>query len=109
LKTPWPLIRGRVYAVKVAPVEGEKYFLVVSNNRRNGQLPQALGVRLTTSLKPVMPSIVELPPGEVFIGRALCDDIVELYQDEIIRDLGALAPRSMDQINRGLKAALDIP
>lgn len=56
-----------------------------------------------------MPSIVELPQDEVFIGRVLCDDIVELYQDEIIRDLGVLAPRSMVQINRGLKAALDIP
>lgn len=109
MKTPWPLVRGRVYAVKIPSIEGEKYFLVVSNNRRNGQLPQALGVRLTSSLKPVMPSIVELPQDEVFIGRVLCDDIVELYQDEIIRDLGALTPRSMVQINRGLKAALDIP
>ena len=49
------LLRGRVYAAQLAHVEGEKYYLVVSNNRRNARLPQVLAVRLTTSAKPSTP------------------------------------------------------
>lgn len=106
MKPPWPLLRGRVYAAQLQGMEDEKFFLAVSNNRRNAALPQALAVRLTTTVKPALPSIVELPKGEPFVGRAVCDDIVELYQDEVRRDLGALSPRAMDQVARGLKAAL---
>jgi hypothetical protein len=31
---------------------------------------------------------------------------VEIYQDEVRRDLGALAPITMAAVSRGLKAAL---
>jgi hypothetical protein len=41
-----------------------------------------------------------------FTGRAVCDDIVEVYQDEVRRDLGALTPKTMAEVSRGLKAAL---
>lgn len=102
----WPLLRGRVYAAKLSNLKSEKYFLVVSNNQRNAYLPQVLAIRLTTSPKPNIPSIVELGNGETFNGRAVCDDIVELYEDEIIRDLGALSPKAMSAIANGLKAAL---
>lgn len=103
-----PLLRGRVYAAKLAHIDGEKYFLVVSNNRRNAALPQVLTVRLTTTPKPVIPSIVELCHGEVFVGRVVCDDITELYADEVRRDLGALTPAAMAQVNNALKAALSL-
>ena len=106
MKSPWPVLRGRVYAAKLASIKTEKYFLIVSNNQRNTHLPQVLAVRLTTSVKPQIPSIVELGKGEVFLGRAVCDDIVELYEDEITRDLGALSPKAMHEISFGLKAAL---
>jgi len=45
------LIRGRVYGAVLSNIEdeGEKYYLVVSNNRRNGAFPQVLAVRLTTT------------------------------------------------------------
>ena len=104
----WPLLRGRVYAAKLSNIKNEKYFVVVSNNQRNSQLPQVLAVRLTTSPKPRIPSIVELGKGEVFLGRAVCDDIVELYADEILRDLGALSPGALSNLGEGLKAALSI-
>ena len=104
----WPLLRGRVYAAKLSNIKTEKYFLVVSNNQRNAQLPQVLAVRLTTSPKPRIPSIVELGKGEAFLGRAVCDDIVELYEDEILRDLGALSPAAMTEVANGLKAALSL-
>lgn len=106
MNTPWPLVRGRVYAAKFSNIKDEKYFVVVSNNQRNSHLPQVLAVRLTTSPKPSIPSIVEIGKGEVFLGRAVCDDIVELYEDEIQRDLGALSPAAMSALGNGLKAAL---
>ena len=103
-----PLVRGRVYAARLQHIDGEKYFLVVSNNRRNAALPQVVAVRLTTSPKPAIPSIVELGPAEVFAGRAICDDITEVYVDEVRRDLGALTPAAMAAVNAGLKAALSL-
>lgn len=106
MSTPWPLLRGRVYAAKLSNIKTEKYFLVVSNNQRNAHLPQVLAIRLTTSPKPNIPSIVEIEKGEVFLGRAVCDDIVDLYEDEIRRDLGALSPSAMSAVGNGLKAAL---
>lgn len=108
MNSPWPLQRGRVYAAKLSNIGSEKYFVVVSNNQRNSRLPQVLAVRLTTSPKPRIPSIVELGNEEVFFGRAVCDDIVELYEDEILRDLGALTPQAMSNVNAGLKATLSI-
>jgi mRNA interferase MazF len=86
----------------------EKYFVVVSNNQRNRHLPQVLAVRLTTSAKPEIPSIVRLDKGDPFVGSVVCDDIAELWPDEVTRDLGALSPRTMAAIGRGLAAALDI-
>jgi mRNA interferase MazF len=102
----WPVLRGRVYAARLSNLDEDKYFLVVSNNQRNERLPQVLAVRLTTSPKPVIPSIVELGRNEVFAGRAVCDDIVEIWVDEVRRDLGALSPAAMAAVDRGLAAAL---
>jgi mRNA interferase MazF len=103
------LLRGRVYGAKMEHVDDgrEKYYLVVSNNRRNGAFPQILAVRLTTTdVKSPRPALVELDHREVFSGRASCDDIVELYPDEVTRDLGALSPQAMARIEDGLRAAL---
>ena len=108
VNSPWPLVRGRVYAARLSSIKSEKYFVVVSNNQRNSKLPQVLAVRLTTLPTPGIPSIVELGKGEAFLGRAVCDDIVELYEDEILRDLGALSPGAMTALSAGLKAALSI-
>ncbi|HSF26042.1 MAG TPA: type II toxin-antitoxin system PemK/MazF family toxin [Actinomycetes bacterium] len=104
----WPLVRGRVYAARMSHLEEDKYFLVVSNNRRNRQLPQVLAVRLTTTPKPPLPSIVPLVRPEVFVGSVVCDDIVEIYPDEVRRDLGALSPAAMAAVGRGLAAALGL-
>jgi mRNA interferase MazF len=79
---------------------------VVSNNRRNNVLPQVLTVRLTTTPKPSLPSIVELGHPEAFVGYAVCDDIVEVYESEVIDVIGALSAGAMRAINAGLAAAL---
>lgn len=105
----WPLLRGRVYAAKLDHIDGEKYFLVVSNNTRNRQLPQVLAVRLTTTPKPPLPSIVPLTHPEVFVGSVVTDDIVEIYDDEVTRDLGSLTPAAMTRVGHALRVALGLP
>lgn len=98
-------LRGKVYAATLGN-EGEKYYLVVSNNQRNRALGTALAVRLTTSIKPVYTSIVQIPEHEAFVGRVLCDDIVCLWEGDNGRELGALSWGTMQRVDRGLKAAL---
>jgi mRNA interferase MazF len=80
------LIRGRVYGAVLPGVDGEKPYLVVSNNARNRQLPNVLAVRITTSDKPAMDSIVVLGAADKpLIGRVLCDDLIQLWPDEVRR------------------------
>lgn len=103
------LVRGRIYAAKLPHVDAEKYYLVVSNNRRNRNLPQVLAVRLTTSRKAPQPSIVELGPGEVLPGgRIVCDDIETIWENEVTRDMGALSQGTMARVEAGLRAALGV-
>jgi mRNA interferase MazF len=97
-----------VYAARLGHLGADKYFLVVSNNRRNRQLEQVLAVRLTTTAKPDLPSIVRLEAPEVFTGYVVCDDIVEIYPDEVRRDLGAVSPPAMAAVGRALAAALGL-
>jgi mRNA interferase MazF len=106
--TAGALLRGRVYGARLEHVHGEKYYLVVSNNRRNEALQDVLAVRLTTSPKPPLPSIVELGSGEPFDGRAVCDDITQIFRDEVTRDLGALSPAAMAAVAAALRAALSL-
>ncbi len=106
--SPWPLLRGRVYGANLSHIGTEKFFLVVSNNSRNRRLPQVLAVRLSTTPKPDLPSVVSLGHPERFTGSVVCDDIVELYEDEITRDLGALTPGAMERVAAGLGSALGL-
>jgi mRNA interferase MazF len=102
----WPLSRGQVVRADVGLNE-PKLFVVVSNNRRNQRLGDVLAARLTTSTKPSIPSIVELE-GERLSGRVVCDDILPLYEGEIVSVVGGLTPRTMRSIDLGLAAALGI-
>jgi mRNA interferase MazF len=104
----WPLSRGQVVRADIG-LEEAKLLLVVSNNRRNQFLPQVLAVRLTPSRKPQIPSIVDLGHAEVFVGRVVCDDIVEVYEDEVRDVVGALSPTAMRAIDSALMAALGLP
>ena len=102
-------VRGRVYRARLQNVDGEKYFIVVSNNARNRALDSALAVRITSSRKPSLPSIVSVPGDEVVPGGFIvCDDIYEVFNDEIVADMGALSPPTMRAVELGLKAALGL-
>ncbi len=104
------LRRGRVYLANLADEGAEpKYWLVVSNNRRNSGLHNALAVRITSSPKYVdLDSVVAIPAGESLSGWVRCDDILHLFADDVMREIGAFTPRTMRAIGDGLKAALGL-
>lgn len=97
-------LRGNVYFTNITGEE--KPYLVISNNRRNSQLKSALAVRITTSRKPAMDSIVPIPAGEAVVGSILCDDIETLYDDDNSRHGGALTVATMRAVAQGLRVAL---
>jgi mRNA interferase MazF len=99
-------VRGRVYMADLG--SGDKPFVVVSNNARNTKLEDCLGVRITTSRKPDIASIVELSSADPLAGRVLCDDIAAIYRDELKRDVGALSLGTMNLVAAGLRFALSI-
>ncbi len=102
------MFRGRVYRALPVGFTIDHYFVVVSNNARNRALPSVLAVRLTTSPKPTIPSIVEIPTHERRGGRAVCDDIYELWDDEVREDVCAFSTRTMAAVDDGLRAALSL-
>lgn len=99
-------LRGRVYMADIGEEYGEKPYVIISNNARNRALPSFLAVRITTSPKPLLPSIIELAPEDPVAGRALCDDIVLLFAEDLRRDLGGLSLQTMMHIGQGLRHAL---
>jgi mRNA interferase MazF len=103
----WPLLRGQIVQADIG-LDVPKLFVVISNNRRNERLPQVLTARVTTSAKPDIPSIVSLSADEVVTGSVVCDDIVEIYQDEVRSVRGALSRRTVRAVNAGLAAALGL-
>lgn len=103
------LLRGNIYAAKLDHIPAEKYFLVVSNNGRNKAFDNVLAVRLTSRPKPSLPSIVEMSPEDpLHGGRIVCDDIVELWPDEVRMHKGTLTAETMRRVDAGLKAALGL-
>jgi mRNA interferase MazF len=81
----------------------------VSNDRRDAALLSVLAVRITTSTKPSIPSVVPLLTVDPIVGRVLCDEITEVYADEIEADAGAVSPTTTRRVETGLKAALELP
>jgi len=101
------LLRGRIYRAHLAHIGADKFFLVVSNNRRNRAFEQALAARLTTTPpRGERPAMVPLGPGEVMTGWVSCDDIETIYDDEVRADVGAITAPAMRRVEAGLRAAL---
>ena len=104
-----PPTRGEVYFVELGDL-GRKPFVIVSNNHRNRALTTVLGVRITTTnrkahLETVVPLGRDCGP---LTGWALCDDITQLWRDELDRPAGAIGLRTMAAINQGMRTALSI-
>jgi mRNA interferase MazF len=104
------MLRGRMYRAHLSHIGEDKYFLVVSNNRRNRAFEQVLAVRLTTTPpRDERPAVVPLGPGEIMTGWVSCDDIEVVYDDEVRADLGAITAPAMRRVEAGLRAALGMP
>jgi mRNA interferase MazF len=104
-----PIVRGRIYGAVVEGGTGEKYYLAVSNNQRNRTLPSFLAVRLTTSRKPDLDTIVALEQEDApWVGRVVTDDILTILQEQVTREAGALRPVTMRRVDAALRAALGL-
>jgi mRNA interferase MazF len=99
------LLRGRVVWFDLGGV-GRNPAVVVSNNHRNRALGSAVAARITSSPKPSLPSIVSLTGADPLTGRVLCDDLVEIYADEVLDDAGALSRPTMQLVDDGLRHGL---
>jgi mRNA interferase MazF len=102
-------LRGQVFQVDV-PGAGPRYWLVVSNNRRNANLADVLAVQLTTTA-PRSPrlSYVPLANGrDPFDGWVKCDGIGPVLRDQLGPVKGALSPDTMRRVDAGLAFALSL-
>lgn len=102
------ILRGRVVWAIIDEAVGRKPYLVVSNNARNQAMDSFLAVRITTTPKPSIPSVVTLAAGEPVRGNVLCDELMMMWTDEIVDDAGALSPPAMTSVEAGLRTALGL-
>lgn len=100
------MLRGQLYWLDLG--FGEKPWVVVSNNSRNGKLGSVLVARVTTTSKPPIPSVVSLGPDEPVVGSVLCDDIETIYDDDGARYGGKLTPATMRRVDSALKVAFGL-
>lgn len=102
---------GQVVWVELSGVEGRKPYLVVSNNQRNRQLDDVIGVRITTTRKPEqLRSVVALAAEDhPLVGNVLCDDVYPVFKDEIRAMWGAVSQATMRRVEDGLRSALGLP
>lgn len=104
------MLRGRIYRAHLSHIGDDKFFVVVSNNRRNRAFQNVLAARLTTTPpRDARPAMVPLGAAEVMAGWVSCDDIETLYDDEMRADIGALSVPAMQRVEAGLRAALGLP
>lgn len=100
-----PPMRGQVFGVDLG--HGRKPWVVLSNNARNRNLQTVLAARLTTTERHAhLPTVVPLSTQDPLVGHVVVDDLVQLYRDELTEPLGALSPRTLEQISRALRIAL---
>ena len=102
--------RGPIYRCDLG--HGEKPWPVASNNARDTHLRSALVVRVTTSTKPPLPSIVPIElrgasrAGQELLGSVLCDDIEVLDDDHHVRPGSGLPPHIMQRVDAAPTVAL---
>jgi mRNA interferase MazF len=101
-------LRGQIFQLDLG--HGGKPWLVVSNNARNRNLESVLAARITTTGRhAAIPTVIPLTPADPLVGFVLCDDIVQLYRDELTKPAGALCPPTIAAVSEGLRIALGLP
>lgn len=100
-------LRGQIFQVDLG--HGRKPWLVVSNNARNRNLESVLAARITTTGKhAAIPTVIALTPADPLVGFVLCDDVVQLYREELTKPVGALCPPTIAAVSQGLRIALGL-
>ncbi|WP_405162323.1 type II toxin-antitoxin system PemK/MazF family toxin [Nocardia sp. NBC_01499] len=100
--------RGQIYRADTG--HGPKPWLIVSNNRRNRQLPYLLAARITTTDKYAsLPTVVPLSTDDPMVGHIVADDLQQLHRDELTALLGTVSPATIMAVNTALKLVLAIP
>ncbi|MEY4990259.1 MAG: hypothetical protein RIS08_485 [Actinomycetota bacterium] len=103
------VLRGQVYLALHPDLEEKKYFLVVSNNKRNKALGSALCLRITTTDKRNIPTCVALPKSkEGLTGFIVCDDVYLFYTDELGSPVTAVTDAIMRDVESALKLVFSI-
>jgi mRNA interferase MazF len=103
---PDPL-RGQVYWYDLRPY-GRKPFLVISPNERNRRLDTVIAARVTSTQRD-LPTWVRLTDADPLPGSNVnCDDIEQVYKDELLENLGACTRATMRRVNQTLALALDL-
>lgn len=98
-------LRGQVFRADLG--FGAKPWLIVSNNQRNRNLETVMAARITTTRKNAhLPTLIELSVDDPLVGFVLCDDLTQVYRDELGQPLGALSVRTMQHVSQGLRVAL---
>jgi mRNA interferase MazF len=93
-------VRAVVYRINLG--HGAKPWLVISNNQRNRALDTVLVARITTTSKP-LPTRIDLGKDDPLTGQVLCDDLEQVYREDLGDRLGALAPATMAKVASGLR------
>jgi mRNA interferase MazF len=95
-------LRGQIFHVDLG--HGRKPWLVVSNNARNRNLDSVLAAHITTTRKhAALPTVVPLSAADPLTGFVLCDDIAQLYHDELATPAGLLSAPTITAVSEGLR------
>jgi mRNA interferase MazF len=101
--------RGSVWQYDFEEGAAPKPAVIVSNNGRNhSRWPVVHVVRVTAAPKEPRSTIVSVPGGECVKGSVLCDDLYPVYKEDLGKQLGALSPGVMREVDNGLRAMLGL-
>ena len=103
------MLRGRIYRARLTHIGEDKFFLVISNNRRNRAFEQVLATRLTTTppkAERARAGSASVPKRSHGPAGSLVTTIETIYDDEVRADVGAVTASAMRRVEAGLRAAL---
>lgn len=114
-----PVRRGDVYDAELDPTVGSEQagrrpVVIVSRNAINDNTDRVIGIPCTTyrpgRRMPASRVRLYAPDGGLTVDSlALCDQVRTLAQSRLGRRRGTLSPSAMDEIDRALLIALDLP
>jgi len=104
--------RGEVFLAEL-PRIGHKPVVIVSARAVNLALADVIAARVTSvERERSLPTYAALDPGDVeglpLPSYVVCHDLWTLPKGRLVKSLGILPPNRLVDVERGLKAALDL-